>query len=355
MKSYVLISFFILSLTATQALAQGGSSGAHGGSAVACKGEQTVTLDYYNATLKAIDGVSPDLIDIASMSSQEVIDIVLNRYRDAGNTYFVDLLQAALHSVGPIGSWTATSLKEVTDSGAPYMLPPGCVSETAAARQDNPVRMYGDPSVIQSLSSAQQGILMLHEALYVIAFSHGQTTSSNVRDFLKILLLKDPNTSPLVQNGADPLYVALDLVGEHEQSAQEINLFLAKLPTGRYTWSAPYFSDLLVDTDHRTVRVDFFRNTPTSVVPGDFDGYSELSFQCDPQPRNEKLGVHLFCESGSRSQRDGCNIFLYLGRTFGDPTAGLFSDCDDPAQGGWDPNTSNAHAFFYFWGVGRNI
>ncbi len=146
----------------------------HGGQVVVCPGKETVMLDYYQATLPTADGGVPVLADISKMNSQDVIKFLSARIDPNGQ--LASQLSRAVELIGPVGTWLQGSLQAISDSDPAYTLPPNCSLQQVAIRQDT--TMYVDPSVLQLLSPAQQGILFMHEALYYVASQVNNLDSS---------------------------------------------------------------------------------------------------------------------------------------------------------------------------------
>ena len=155
----------------------------HGGNAVMCAGQAPVVLDYYNATLPTVGGVGdPPLIDISKMTEDQVVDLFKQRL-NIFPSFDIQFAQA-LEIVGPISSWISANLKTASDANDPYYLPANCTLQQAAIRQG--ITMFGDPTVINSLSPAQQGVLRVHEALYYIGDTTiGLNTSENIRAVIR--------------------------------------------------------------------------------------------------------------------------------------------------------------------------
>lgn len=185
MKSKLLILAFLSAFMMAFESQAGRES--HGGNVVICKGAPAVILDYYHATLPTLGNQPPQLIDITGRSSEQAIEAVMNRLDSLGFFTFKKQILTALEQIGPMKNWISADLKQVDDSNEPYFLPAGCERRTAAIRQSGVV-MYGDPAIINLLSPAQQGLLMLHEALYLIASNSKQETSENVRTFMRVVL-----------------------------------------------------------------------------------------------------------------------------------------------------------------------
>jgi hypothetical protein len=182
----------LISFVSTTTFAGGASTG--GGNVVICSGKEAMALDFYHASLPTVGGSIPDLVDLSGLSSDETIGVIK---KQIGPRYiFVDQVETALRSIGPMETWIAADLKQLDDSGEPYYLPRDCERKTAAARQ-TPLVMYGDPKILDQLSSAQKGVLMMHEALYLIASRVEQSTSTGVRNLMRELLLKKPQSKIL--------------------------------------------------------------------------------------------------------------------------------------------------------------
>lgn len=178
----LLVAAIALPLTAQADLELTGQEG-RGGRAVYCDGKPPVMLDYFHATLGTIGSPPPTLLDISRMSAKEVVDVFEERLTgfSAAKAYLDALTQN-----GPMTDWIAADLRDIDDSNEPYFLPRGCRFKQAAIRQDSVV--YGDPTVINELSPAQQGMLLVHEALYRMAADQGFQTSEKVRNLVRAML-----------------------------------------------------------------------------------------------------------------------------------------------------------------------
>jgi len=334
-KIFVIAGLSLFSLTASA----GGNDAGHGGNVVTCMGKPAVVLDYYNATLSTLGGQTPDLIDLSSMFTDDIINFVVDRYKKANLEFSVELVDA-LKLIGPLSTWTSTSLQANNDSGEAYSLPPGCNKQTAAIRQDNPITMYGDPLILNKLSQAQKGVLVLHEALYLIASQHHQTTSKNVRTFLSILLLKDPKTSTQVPNGQDPLKYAAHLIGGNGDQLFDIDM----IQPGVYESSSTYpqrFRVESVNVASRVINISGFSwlecqfgegctTSPDSSYPAKFN------FVCES--KDNALGNHLLCKSPVTVQ--GCPVYLDVNswEHFDEPSTStwlsLIKTCGAPRNSG---------------------
>ena len=199
-----------------------GNDVGHGGNSVICGNDSPVVLDYYNATLGTLGGSLPTLVDLSGLTADQTIQLIRKQLIYRFN--FLDALDKALANIGPMTNCISTDLKQVDDSDEPYYLPAGCALKTAAIRQD-PFQMYGDPSVINAMAPSQQGLLMLHEAFYLMAASHGATTSTSVRNFMRAVLVKNPVPAILDSTISDLGEMATSYEGSvHPQS-------------GIYSWS----------------------------------------------------------------------------------------------------------------------
>jgi len=182
----ILMLVSILMLAHIQAFAGGAES--HGGQVVICPGKEPVMLDYYQATLPTQAEGKPDLVDISKMSSDDVLTLFKSRIENAGQLW--GEYNNALEVLGPINTWLEGNLQFVSDSDPAYTLPQNCTLQQVAVRQDS--TMYVDPTVLQQLSPAQQGILRAHEALYYVASQvNGRTSSVEVRMVIRNLLMKN--------------------------------------------------------------------------------------------------------------------------------------------------------------------
>jgi hypothetical protein len=190
---FAMLLILTIGLNSATAQALGNDVG-HGGNAVICGQQAPVVLDYYNATLGTLGGTTPDLLDLTNLRSDQVIALVKSQLGDY--RAFADDLEIALTNIGPMDNWISADLQQVSDSDEPYYLPTGCVRKTAAIRQD-PYEMYGDPSVINVMADSQKGLLLLHEAIYSVAANNHQTTSTSVRNFMRVALLKKPSKSAI--------------------------------------------------------------------------------------------------------------------------------------------------------------
>ena len=180
-----------LLLSTTQAHA---GFGAHGGNVVECQGKPAVVLDYYHASIPTLGKKNPDLVDYSELSAEETIKAVVQRIRDQYLGVFAKQVEDALRKIGPMSDWMQADLKQVDDANEPYLLAATCKRKTAAVRQEN-VAMYGDPTVISSLSPSQQGLLMVHEALYLLSLN--QESSESVRALMRELLPKKIDSQKL--------------------------------------------------------------------------------------------------------------------------------------------------------------
>lgn len=158
----------------------------HGGDIVVCQGKDPVVLDYYHAALKGFGETTPKLVDISGWTREEVIAFFQKQLRK----YVIGWeLGKALRKFGDMSQWAEADLKDVDDSDEPYFLPKDCERKQGAIRQGNQV--YVDPTFVAKLSSAQQGILVVHEALFYIANLHNVRTSVHVRELIRGVLRTD--------------------------------------------------------------------------------------------------------------------------------------------------------------------
>jgi len=167
----------------------------HGGQAVMCRSKETVTLDYYQATLPTVGGGNPKLIDISKFTYQEMIDFLsarINQSELAGPFY------KAMETIGPVQTWLEGNLKNISDSDPAYTIPEGCQLFQAAVRQGSTV--YTDPDILSRLSPAQQAILVVHEAPYYVAVKSGLSSSIQVRMVIRNLLMQDENKIELAKS-----------------------------------------------------------------------------------------------------------------------------------------------------------
>lgn len=259
MKTKIVIKSVVLgALALLPYVAHAGTEG-HGGNAVICNGKSPVVLDYYNATLPTLGNVAPKLIDISQYSTQQVLDLADQQLRNT--IYMKKDLDSALAEIGPMNDWTSVSLNQVDDSLEPYTLPPGCKRQTAAVRQD-PVLMYGDPAVINLMSPAQRGVLLLHEAIYLIAARRGQNNSINVRTLVKAILEQNLSESTLASAiagiGEDPLAFPPNTE----------NFGLNAVPNGSYNFQHPW--SISVNKTQKTAQINAINFEPfctTGQVP----------------------------------------------------------------------------------------
>ena len=195
--------------------------GAHGGNVVQCQGKPAVVLDYYHAGLPTIGEMAPELVDFSGLSAEQTTEAVVKLIRDQYFGKFADQLEENLVKIGPIKKWIQADLKQVDDANEPYLLPASCVRKTAAVRQQN-VIMYGDAAVIGSLYPAQQGLLLVHEALYLLS---GQETSESVRSLMRELLQRKPAReilrSAIHQVGGDATTTQLPVCGNTQSNVKE--------------------------------------------------------------------------------------------------------------------------------------
>ena len=270
---------------AATVLARGNDVG-HGGNSVICGSNAPVVLDYYNATLGTLGGAVPDLLDLQGLSADQTIELI--RKQLAYRFSFLDALDQALANIGPMANWISTDLIQVDDSDEPYYLPTGCVRKTAAIRQD-PFQMYGDPSVINAMVPAQQGLLMLHEAFYLIAASNGATTSTSVRNLMRALLVKNPVSSALESAINDLKEFGGSYEGAvHPQSGTYSMTYIAQ--TGVPASTVTY--EVAVDSTNSRVHVksDF---TPGIDVDADCSHYT---LQSESDNEMNHLGAGLNCK-----------------------------------------------------------
>ena len=258
--TFTVVATMMLVSTMAHAFAQEG----HGGNIVACAGQDAVVLDYYHATLPTLDGNRPQLVDIQNYSSDEVIDLIQKRIANRG--YFKSAFSLALQRVGPLNSWLSADLKSVDDSNEPYILPPYCFRKTAAIRQEN-VTMFGDPNIIHLLSPAQQGILLVHEALYLIASDNQQTTSENVRTLVRELLRENIN-----QNALDAAIRGLGI------AAKDPTYTFETVTPGVYGYPTDVTYQVTTDIKMRLMKMVFAPTNSTGKLP---DPLKILEFSFD--------------------------------------------------------------------------
>lgn len=180
--------------TAVEAKAKGGADGG-GGHSVTCKNKKSVTLDFYNAAIKAEGAahlLDPDKDDLEMIIEQRLNNSSFDEsFTD--NIKFGSWLEKKITALGPIEGWADGDLKIIQDHNLIYMLPSGCVLEQAAAQEDNgdELEMYQNSRVTNKLSLGQKKILQIHEALYSLIRSNLGTDSRAVRALLEKILLKD--------------------------------------------------------------------------------------------------------------------------------------------------------------------
>jgi len=188
MKAIVLLAI-VLSLTAKA------GNETHGGDLVECAGKPPVVLDHFHATLKQFGETTSQTTEIAGMSRGEVISV----FREKLKPYvFATRFEEGLRQVGDLNDWIEADLKDVDDSDEPYHLPPGCERRQGAVRQGN--EMYVDPTYVRKLSPAQEGMLVVHEAIYWAATTFAkQKTSVHVRELVRNVLRLDTTEAKMIR------------------------------------------------------------------------------------------------------------------------------------------------------------
>jgi hypothetical protein len=173
-----------------------------GGHTVSCQNKPTVTLDFYNAAMKA--GDSNQLLDVEGADFENILVERLNAYEQSqddrelfSNKRIGDWLKETIQNMGSISEWTAADLKMIDDHKLIYNLPAGCKLEQGAAqeRNGNDIEMYQNPVVTKKLSEGQKKVLQVHEALYSLVRWQLGTDSKSVRAVLEKILLKDLSDS----------------------------------------------------------------------------------------------------------------------------------------------------------------
>lgn len=155
----------------------------HGGDVVLCTGKPTVVLDYFHATLPRLSDAQPPRPNMEALDYEQVIAYFKSRL---AHTDFLIEFERALNTVGDAHSWIAADLREVQDSNEPYLLPEGCDLKQVALRQG--LSMFIDQTLGKELSQSQLAMLVVHEALYLIAVENKQRTSENVRHLVRVLM-----------------------------------------------------------------------------------------------------------------------------------------------------------------------
>ncbi len=230
---------------------EGGDFGGNGGDIVECNGKEPVVLDYYQATLKRMDGKNSALLSINGMQSEDVVNLVLDRLMYNFPIFRSQVFQR-LEIIGAIDNWIVApvKVKEIDDAAEVYNLPNGCKMLQVAVRQGDVV--YVNDKLLNKLSPAQQGVLMLHEALYFLAVDFGATNSAAIRQLLVLLLQNE-----------------LDENAVHKQ-LQKINI-----PTQFLSDSCFASEDLLAAIkDNDIEQVEHFVITKKQCVPKDILGYA---------------------------------------------------------------------------------
>ena len=113
--------------------------------------------------------------------------------------------------------------------------------------------MFGDPSVMQLLSPAQRGILLIHEAMYLIASEKEQHTSENVRKVMREVLRET-----LDQNSLDAAIQSLGVPTTNPTFTFE------NISPGKYSDSFVGNFNLNVDLKFRTVQIIFDSSSKVS-------------------------------------------------------------------------------------------
>lgn len=153
----------------TRLIAKGGETGG-GGHVVVCSGMSVVTLDYFNALLKAGSN------KLINPETEDVISIISSRLNEGGgnivldNKRLGDWLFDIITSRGSVASWVDADLKMIEDYNLIYNLPTKCKLLQAAAQEQHgqTVEMYQNSKVVNNVSEGQRKILQIHEALYTL-------------------------------------------------------------------------------------------------------------------------------------------------------------------------------------------
>jgi hypothetical protein len=188
----------VVSKLSQSSIVKSGGVDAGGGHVVSCQGEESVTLDYYNALVKAVNPnklLNPDQVDL-----QQVIAKRLNQFAATQEDRELfdglplgDWLTKTIHVMGPVNNWANADLKLIQDYNLIYKLPGTCRLEQGAAQEKMgaDIEMYRNEKVIQQLSEGQRKILQIHEAFYSLVRWQLGTDSRPVRALLEKLLLKN--------------------------------------------------------------------------------------------------------------------------------------------------------------------
>ncbi len=206
----------LLVLVASPSLWAGQRVG-NGGSVVACTDREPVVLDFYEASLYRLgDSTPPALVTLPATGSEtdiaHFLKARLSRFRplSAPLVQLGQSLAKAEVAIGTPSEWTAAPLPSYEDSGEPYVLPPGCERRQAVVRTDTAV--FVDPTVWQSLSLQQRGILLFHEWVYWIAVGTGHVDSQEVRQVTRVALsaLEDAGAGTAATNAATAVLTPVD-------------------------------------------------------------------------------------------------------------------------------------------------
>lgn len=136
------------------------------------------------------------VVDISKLSRDQVVAMFAARLSPY---VFATRFAEGLKHVGDLGDWIEADLKDVEDSDEPYNLPAGCVRRQGAVRQGN--EMYVDPTYVKDVSPAQEGMLVVHEAVYWIATEIAkQKNSVHVRELVRNVLRTDTSVGKMVRS-----------------------------------------------------------------------------------------------------------------------------------------------------------
>lgn len=174
----------ILTIIAVQAFA--GDKG-NGGSGVDCLGEDLVTLDYYQATMVKRNGQTARLINVNSLSYEDIHRHINDRLRPI--TKFYAKYNSSKIILGSNQEWIEAPTDIPADSGKPYLLKEGCKEVGLAIQHDDIV--YGNSTYLDVMSQGQLVLIELHEWLYNIAIHAGWNESAIVRKAIKEILKID--------------------------------------------------------------------------------------------------------------------------------------------------------------------
>ncbi len=252
-------SIWLLTLLALPPSAHAGSE-AHGGDVLVCPGKAPVVLDYYYAAMPSPTNPQGGIVDISSMSAQQVINFVRRRI---GNSYFGTQFERVYAMIGDISLWAlAEGLEDIADDGSQVKYPMGCSLVQGAVRSG--MGVYVDRQVAQQLSPSQIGILALHEVFYYLAVGQGRSTSATVRPAIRAILQERPKMAAFAA-------AVKDMGWDYS--------LLGKMSGGLYNpfpWGETAFAILYQNAQNKELWLNFFKS---------FIGLKEdntvVKFRCD--------------------------------------------------------------------------